>query len=546
MKKLPAWRRCLHWKKSKSTMFMEALARMSDLDIVKITEDALGYRLPQFDQHSQKVDTSASSSEKSRNDTKSEKPQSLSKSSGIEHQDQQLEGIIFELEEVTVDCQDSKAVTDVSSCPPLSFKSPAPDSDASHRSRASKIDSVAPKLSVFSSPKSDASLLKLPSARLPVASRTQLREVFVSGRNSERAAGHVRLQQQRRIAHDNQTVQWEAAAAGDHYSPLATLPRAEVFHKTTAAVLALNPRGRSNINLSVTVRKPLQTSDNQVFERERSPNRRTLTQSASSQLGIRPSTLMSDPQRHAHSAAAQIQIPQPPTRSRSRPRNARDTISAAIDKLSNIDCEDSTVVTDVSSYPQLSSCTSEARTFTTSANVPLNTRDGSSIDAPDGDLQMTGMSFTSNNSPYAGFEAIESAQKEAFNAEPTASSLGAPHSKISNARDRKCQASCETVKKPAVSGFELQEVVFYSASAELQSLGNQHPSAYRDSAASATSKQSSAVDAVRGFAGDARTMPGNRSPSSRDALHAQWMQWIHGCVHSAQFSALLILKPFQN
>ena len=49
VKLLPRWRQFIHKNKSKSTVFMEALARMSDLDIAKITEDALGCRLPQFE-----------------------------------------------------------------------------------------------------------------------------------------------------------------------------------------------------------------------------------------------------------------------------------------------------------------------------------------------------------------------------------------------------------------------------------------------------------------------------------------------------------------
>ena len=53
MKLLPLWKRIFHWNKSKSTMFMEALARMSDLDIAKITEEALGCCLPQFEQSSE-------------------------------------------------------------------------------------------------------------------------------------------------------------------------------------------------------------------------------------------------------------------------------------------------------------------------------------------------------------------------------------------------------------------------------------------------------------------------------------------------------------
>ena len=49
VKLLPRWRQFIYKNKSKSTVFMEALARMSDLDIAKITEDALGCRLPQFE-----------------------------------------------------------------------------------------------------------------------------------------------------------------------------------------------------------------------------------------------------------------------------------------------------------------------------------------------------------------------------------------------------------------------------------------------------------------------------------------------------------------
>ena len=41
VKLLPRWRQFIHKNKSKSTVFMEALARMTDLDIAKITEDAL-------------------------------------------------------------------------------------------------------------------------------------------------------------------------------------------------------------------------------------------------------------------------------------------------------------------------------------------------------------------------------------------------------------------------------------------------------------------------------------------------------------------------
>lgn len=47
---LPKWRRFFLRRASKRDIFMKALARMSDLDIAKITKDALGYPLPQFQQ----------------------------------------------------------------------------------------------------------------------------------------------------------------------------------------------------------------------------------------------------------------------------------------------------------------------------------------------------------------------------------------------------------------------------------------------------------------------------------------------------------------
>jgi hypothetical protein len=45
---LPMWRRFFGQNSSKSNICMQALAKMSDLDIANITEEALGYTLPQF------------------------------------------------------------------------------------------------------------------------------------------------------------------------------------------------------------------------------------------------------------------------------------------------------------------------------------------------------------------------------------------------------------------------------------------------------------------------------------------------------------------
>ena len=75
---------------------MEALASMSDVDIVKITEEALGYRLPQFNQHSERPETSDLND---RNDEESEKMQKTPKQSNQGHQ---FEENNLEMEKVAV------------------------------------------------------------------------------------------------------------------------------------------------------------------------------------------------------------------------------------------------------------------------------------------------------------------------------------------------------------------------------------------------------------------------------------------------------------
>ena len=56
---LPMWRRLFTRNAPKKEIFMQALSRMSDLDITKITKDALGYSLPQFEQQSRMAPVSA-------------------------------------------------------------------------------------------------------------------------------------------------------------------------------------------------------------------------------------------------------------------------------------------------------------------------------------------------------------------------------------------------------------------------------------------------------------------------------------------------------
>ena len=76
---LPRWRRFFSRNAPRKEIFMQALSRMSDLDIVKLTEGALGYSLPQFQQSTQFAQTFAAagpSNQKNREDDS--KPVNLS------------------------------------------------------------------------------------------------------------------------------------------------------------------------------------------------------------------------------------------------------------------------------------------------------------------------------------------------------------------------------------------------------------------------------------------------------------------------------------
>ncbi len=330
---LPAWKRFWHWKKSKSTMFMEALAQMSDLDMAKITEDALGYRLPQFDRGFEAMNTCSIPNQFQ--DDKLEKPQTISsKSNGIEHHGRHFEEKEYEPEDIAVDRSDNGVVVEMSSFSPSSPYPSARDGDTSrHHQITSNIDSVARRLSVFANPKSKASIFKLPSTEVSVADSTELREVVISGGSSHIAAGvgQVQWQQQLRIAHAGQALQRDAVAVDNDCLPPESTPRAAVIRTKTLAALALNPRGTGSINaFKAAVQKSIEARDDQSHERERSPFSKAALPlaSASSQPGLRPSAHVTALQRQVHSAAAQLHIPQSPPRSRSRSRN---TAAATID-----------------------------------------------------------------------------------------------------------------------------------------------------------------------------------------------------------------------
>jgi hypothetical protein len=339
---LSSWRRFWSRKKSKQTIFMEALASMSDVDIVKITEEALGYRLPQFNQHSERPETSAPNDRK---DDESEKNQKNSKQSNQGHR---VEENKFEMEKVAVGFDDSEFNIEESSCPPTNENPLEAHVTASHhRILTSKID-LARKLSIFSIPKSTESSLKLPSLQPPAADSTELYEVIIDGRSTDDAAGvgHVQQQQQRRIAHAGQISQGDAAASSNRCLPQESIPqRAAVVRTQPLSALAIHPRGTSSNKMAV--QKSIESQDDEDFGMERlaissgfalpeatvSPQPQpsqskhflTLKRRDVSTLLKYSTKLIS--QHQDPSTATQIQIPEPPPRLRSRSRNA---VAAAV------------------------------------------------------------------------------------------------------------------------------------------------------------------------------------------------------------------------
>jgi hypothetical protein len=185
VKMLPCWRRFWYWKKSKHSMFMEALAAMSDIDIAKITEEALGYRLPQFNQHSKRSDTSfrrrAMASPPSFDDN-------------IIKMTEAFEAMLAE--------EQAKKAAEHAAKVPSSFQ--ARSGSSSHGMQAT------------------------------VAGGTELLEVVVSGGSSDAAAGvgQGQCQQQRPNERD------AAAAEVSDVRPEST-PRAAVMHTKTVAALAI-------------------------------------------------------------------------------------------------------------------------------------------------------------------------------------------------------------------------------------------------------------------------------------------------------------------
>ncbi len=316
---LPWWKRLWHWKKSKSAVFMEALAKNSDLDIAKITEDALGYGLAHLNQHAEESKT-CDALNACRDHASEHQPTTSSMFSHAEQQCLQPEQRIIEIENIAYGTHDAGAVVEMSSFPSLSPESCSTvNADSSNQQHVAKLRTIK---SVFNGIlRRDAS-----EFRTIDAGGTELREVVIGGGSSDEAAGvgQARLHIKQQITYLDQVPQHDGTAAGK-FTTLKHSPGAAVVPKTVVAAL-LNRRGRGRNIPSVGVNQgTIEGKFNDRLQLELNPETSAATlpdATASLQPQLRPSALSTD------SAVEELHIPESPPRSRSRSRN---TAAATMD-----------------------------------------------------------------------------------------------------------------------------------------------------------------------------------------------------------------------
>ena len=238
---LPLWKRIFHWNKSKSTMFMEALARMSDLDIAKITEEALGCRLPQFEQSSSKA--------------KNHLPQS--------------DNPQFPPDSPAISQLRTSRDTSVSSSKEAAQRElqlTSTDVDSAAMQQLSSANWAALRGAILSKSKISEHCLPLPTVQpsqaLPTVNALQesvfeLQEVVIDGADSGAGTPHNKGRQRRSIAH-------HGAADGTAASVLrissSSVSNAAMPMKTVSA-LAPEQRGKSGVRaLTAAVRRPIEAA----------------------------------------------------------------------------------------------------------------------------------------------------------------------------------------------------------------------------------------------------------------------------------------------
>jgi hypothetical protein len=311
---LPWWKRLWHWKKSKSAVFMEALAKNSDLDIANITEDALEYGLARFNQHAEESKTCNALNE-CRDYASECQITSSSMFNYAEQRCRQPVERILEPENIACDTHDAGAVVEMSL-----FPSPSPEScstvnaDSSNQQHVSKLRKIE---TVFNG------ILRRDASKFRTidAGSTELREVVIGGVSSDEAAGvgQARLHVKQQNTHLDQVAQHNGTAAGKFttlkHSPGAAVPKAVV-----AALFNRRGRGRNIPSVGVN-QVPIEGNFNDGLQLELNPGTsaaRLPDATASLQPQLQPSELSKDSH---HSAAEELHILQPPPRSRSRSRN---------------------------------------------------------------------------------------------------------------------------------------------------------------------------------------------------------------------------------
>ena len=313
MKLLPKWKQLLLRSKSKSTMFMEALAKMSDLDIAKITEEALGCCLPQFEQSSEEPKKQFPPTEcLDESAALSEIPQLHAASGAFE----------------------SSSHAAVKGEPPLphpSTNTETAQSQKFHQKASGNWASLRDAVSSRSSA-GDQYSHRLPTVKRPQAtiegSSVELQEVVIAGADTGTGTQNSKVHQRRSIAHRGSSVVTAALKASSSGS-------SAVMAVKTIGALAPEHRGKGGaVALMAAIRRPVKAVGSSFQMND-----------SSCDVEQKPSRI---PIATVGAAVtvAQANIPQPPPRSRSQSRISGSDATGATGDVYALKVQPSTSVSD--------------------------------------------------------------------------------------------------------------------------------------------------------------------------------------------------------
>jgi hypothetical protein len=292
LKSLPVWRRLFNRNAPKKEIFIQALSRMSDLDIAKLTKDALGYSLPQFQQQTRMAPESAPHEPTGDGSTT---PRDYSKAAAMSAND---------FTTPTADARDALPADDdcvmsgmgvgVGASPgardDAAEPPPAPHSPTRYAAAKASGSRVAPHLKSKDSPQLQP---QEPCAELEF----ELHEVVVH-RTETDSSPPQRAQHQRALGSGDDSVA----------SALQKPPAAAVAARSAKAISALAPQRRGSAAARASTSAVLRPAQTARIEARDADAQQGLSQSS-------PKSMLP-----CSDGSGAISIPQPPPRSRSRSR----------------------------------------------------------------------------------------------------------------------------------------------------------------------------------------------------------------------------------